>query len=102
VLKVFALMGNVPVRFLQQQDCLMTTLRFLILAMCYFALRTAKFRLCCFIVAMILDAGAVRQGGEGFQTYIDADVVAAVRQPGWFILRNMRTSTPLRGEWLRF
>src|SRR6266481_2108170 len=25
-------MGNVPVRFLQQQDCLMTTLRFLILA----------------------------------------------------------------------
>jgi len=85
VLKVFALIGNVPVRFLQQQDCLMTALRFLILATCYFALRTAKFRLCCFIVA-ILDAGAVRQGGEGFQPYIDADVVAAVRQPGWFIL----------------
>ena len=35
---------------------------------------------------MILDAGAVRHGGEGFQPYIDADDVAVVRQPGWFIL----------------
>jgi hypothetical protein len=41
VLKVFALMGNVPVRFLQQPDGLMTALRFLILATCYPALRTA-------------------------------------------------------------
>jgi hypothetical protein len=64
----------------------MTALRFLILATCYFALRTAKFRLCCFIVAMILDAGAVRHGGEGFQPYIDGDDVAAVRQPGGFLL----------------
>jgi hypothetical protein len=47
----------------------MTTLRFLILATCYFALRTARFRLCSFIVAMILDAGAARHGGEGFQPY---------------------------------
>jgi hypothetical protein len=64
----------------------MMALRFLILATFYFALRTAKFRLCGFIIAMIRDAGAVRHGGEGFQPYIDPDDVAVVRQPGWFIL----------------
>ena len=71
-------------------------LRFLILARCYFALRTTKFRLCCFIVAMILDAGAVRHGGEGFQPYIDGDAVAAVAAAGLVHTgpRNMRTSTP--------
>src|SRR5438034_7466589 len=35
---------------------------------------------------MVLDSNAVRQRCECFQTYVDADVVAIVRQLRWLVL----------------
>jgi hypothetical protein len=43
VLKIFTLVSDVSVRFLQQQDGFTTLLRLLVLAACYFALGTTEF-----------------------------------------------------------
>jgi len=96
MLKVFALIPDVLLRFLQQQNGLVPTLRFLVLATCHLALGTAKFRLCGFVKPVVGNRLAIGTSREVLQAHIQADGIGVLGQMLRLIF-DRKTGIPVSG-----